>query len=40
MQEADRAHGCGSWGRETGLPQGDLEGPKQDGEDGAGRSGR
>jgi hypothetical protein len=39
VQEADRAHGGGSWSRWTCLPQGGLEGPEQDVEDGAGGPG-
>jgi hypothetical protein len=39
MQEADRAHGSGSWSRWAGLPQGGTEGPEQDVENGAGGPG-
>jgi len=39
MRETDRADGGGWWGRGTGLPEGGLEGPKQDVEDGAGGPG-
>jgi len=34
VQEADRAHGGGSWSRGAGLPEGGLEGPDQEVEDG------
>ena len=36
VQEAHSAHGGGSWSRGTGLPQGGMEGPQQDVEDGTG----
>jgi hypothetical protein len=39
MQETDRAHSCGSRSRWTGLPQGSLEGPEEDVQDGAGGPG-
>jgi hypothetical protein len=39
MEKADGSEGSGSWSRGTGLPQGSLEGPKQDVKDGAGGPG-
>jgi hypothetical protein len=35
VEEADRAHSCGSWSRGTGLPQGGLEGAEEDVKHGA-----
>jgi hypothetical protein len=39
MQEADRAHGGGRWGRGGGFSQRSPEGPEQDVENGAGGPG-